>query len=378
MQLLWRKATMTARARNPPNQKKLRSTPLARRRLESQLLDLSADPETWTSEHLRRAYEIVAALRPPETTKQIVLDSVRAADRAIKTALGRDLALAHRSALADFTNNCRSIANCTKRTRLRAEIGSELDEAARSTLVRRPVDLGSVQDFFCSSRKVVERRPENKVASAIFKHLIASKGDITHGKDLPLEDMAPKMAVDYEAHPAKVRLACENALQMLVDERPERLTAHEVFASLHATSHSFASAQDLGAEPPIIDCYLAEIDRIWTENNLDLGRGSHPLRKDYCSPFHEFAERVLLDQRDPGSRIFRPSTEADLPDQRDPRSRVFSPFTKAELRSAWAWYNKIPKTAPRGDISATPFGGTWVITEHVLKSYLERSSKKST
>jgi hypothetical protein len=369
---------MAAPEKKAPNQKKLRSTPLARRGLkgqlldlEGQLLDLAADPETRPSEHLRRAYEIVAERKPPETAKQIVLDSVRAADRAVKAALKRDLGLARRSTLADFTANCKGIANCTKR--LRKEIVTDLDVAARSAFAGRPVDLEGVQDFLCSCKNIVESRPDDTVASAIYRHLVASKGDITHGEDLPLDGRTPtitveailpevrldgprmpKIAVDYEALPSKVRVACENALQTLVDQL-ESLTAHDVFASLQATSPD----EDIQDEPPIIDSYLAEIDRIWTENGLDVGRGYNALQRDYLSPFHEFAERVLLSQRDPGSR-------------------VFNPFTDVEMSSAWAEYHSIPDTCPRDDISAAPFRGTRVITEHVLRSYLERSSKKST
>ena len=346
-----------APAKKAPNQKKLWSTPLARRELEGQLLDLAADPKTWRSEHLRRAYEIVAKHKPAETARQIVVDSVRAADLAIKTALRRDLALARGSALADFTANSKRIANCTKR--LRKEIGTALDEAARSAFVGGPIDLESVQDFLCSCRKVVQRRPEDKVASAIYRDLVASKGDFTHGEDLPLEERMPKIAVDYEALPPAARLACEDALRMLVDEKLQHLTAHDIFASLHATSLPLISTEGLDDEPQIIDSYLTEIERIWNENGLDVGRGYNALRNDYLSPFHGFAERVLLDLRDPGSRIF-------------------SPFTDAEMKSAWAEYHKIPDTCPRDDISAAPFKGTRVITEHVLKSYLERSSKKST
>ncbi len=365
---------MAAPVTKAPNQKKLRSTPLARRRLEAQLLDL-ADPESWPSPHLRRAYEIVAKCKPAEIAKQIVLDSVRAADRAMKAALNRDLASGRRSALADFVQNCRTIANCTKPTRLRKEIRTDLNSVARSTLVAGPVDVESVQEFLCSCRNIVELRLEDEDASTIHRHLVASKGDVTHGEDLPLDvrtptitvltippqvrltgRRTPKIATDYEALPPQARLACENALQVSTDERLICLTAHDVFASLYTTSHSFASAQDLEAEPQIIGIYLGQIEQIWTENGLEFGRGYNELQKNYLSPFHEFSERILLDRRDPGSRIF-------------------SPLSEDEMRSARQHYYTIPLSS-RDNISAAPFAGNRVITEHVLRSYLERSSKK--
>src|SRR6478672_8242391 len=101
---------------------KINQTPLARRVLNDQLSDLKEDPEKWQSVHLRRAFEIVAKRVPRGTAKEMVLESVRAADRAVKKASERDLKSARQSALTDFNANCRTIANCTKPTRLRKEI----------------------------------------------------------------------------------------------------------------------------------------------------------------------------------------------------------------------------------------------------------------
>jgi hypothetical protein len=362
----------TAPATKAPNQKKLRSTPLARQRLEVQLLNLAADPTTWPSNYLRRAFEIVAKYKPPEIARQIVLDAVRAADRAVKAASGRDLALARGSALADLTQCCKRVAKCTKPTRLRKQIRTDVDEAARSILVANPVDSESIQIFLCRLREIVEGRPEDPVASAIYRDLVASRAYLTHREDLRLDGRGPtitvdgippdvvlagrrppKIAADYEAIRPEIRLACEAALREVVDEKQERLTAHDIFASLHAKLDAVSAAPGSRNAPRIINSYLTGVERIWTKHGLPVGRGYSSLDDDYISPFHEFAERVLLNQRDPGSRIF-------------------SPFTEGEIDSARAQYDKMPHTA-RDDISDKPFGGSWAITQHVLRGYLERS-----
>jgi hypothetical protein len=337
---------------------KLNLTPLARRRPRDQLLDLSEDPEKWQSDHLRRAFEIIAKRKSRETAKQIVLESVRAADCAVKKASERCLKSSRQSALTDFDENCRAIANCTKPTRLRSEIRTRLDEAARSAFVGNGIDLEVIQNFFCLSKKIVECWPENKDARAIFKHLVTIKGDITHRAEFPLEGRVPKIALDYEALPTQARLTCEHTLHLLIAEKSENLTAHDIFASFYAASHSLVLTQNLQDEPGILDIYLAEIERIWTDKGLRVGRGNHHANADYMSPFQEFAERALLVQRDPGSRIF-------------------TPFTEHELKSARELYHRIPPTS-RANISAAPFMGTWVITDRLLRSYFERSSKKST
>lgn len=337
---------------------KINLTPLARRKLKDQLLNLSDAPAKWESEHLRRSFEIVAKRMPQETAIEMILESTRAAVRAVKKASERDLKSSRQSALTDFRSNCRPIANCAKPTRLRTEIRTKLDEAARSAFVGNATDLESIQHFFYTSKEIVECWPEDKNARTILKHLVTVKSDITHNAEFPLWHRMPKIALDYEGLPADARLACEQALQLLVAEKLRSLTAYDIFSSLYAASQSLILTQNLHDEPAILDAYLQEIEQIWTERDLRVGRGNDPANADYMSPFQEFAERVLLVQRDPGSRIF-------------------TPYTVHELKSARKLYRRIPYTS-RDNISAAPFMGSKVITDRLLRTYLASSSKKST
>jgi hypothetical protein len=367
---------MVALEKKAPNQKELRSTPLARRSLRGRLLDLDIDPANWESPHLRGAYKMALISKLPETAKRLVVDVVEAADRAVKAARARDLASARRQALADLTKNCKGIANCTKPRRLNAAVRRSLDEAARSLFVEGPVDLESIQEFLSRARTIVEGWPQDQVAAAIFRHLVATKGDITHGEDLPLDartpiivahcalqkvrllcGRTPKIAADYEALDCELRLACEGALRQLVDAKQRRLTAHDIFSTLHVTLEARNSIEEPGDNPPIIDTYLEDAVQSWTRDGST--RGLYAGRNGYLSPFNEFAERILLDARDPASRIF-------------------DPITEDEKHHAWAAYHEIPADYSKADISAMPFAGIRVVTEYVLRSHLKRSSKKST
>jgi hypothetical protein len=364
---------------------KLNPTPLARRHLKdqprqlrNQLLGLSDDPKTWQSDHLRRAFEIVAKHRSTEIAKRIVLESVSAAGAAVKEASFRSLESSRQSALTDFNANCRIIGNCTKSTRLRKEVRVELDKAARSVFVQKAcnaepiehaIDLEHVQSFFYLFKGIVERWQEDKNAQAIFKHIVSIKRDRTHEAEFPLQnrsdivhnaafsvrERAPKIALDYEALATNARLACERSLRLVIAEKSENLTAHDIFASLNAASKSVILTQNLQEKPAILDIYLAAIGRIWTDEGLGLGRGNYRANTAYMSPFHEFAERVLMFEWDPASRFF-------------------TPLTSNELKSAKKAYDGIPR-ALRSNISAAPFKGTRVITDHLLRSHLKRSKK---
>ena len=343
---------------------KIRSTPLARRNLDSQLATLKGDPDGWQSEHLRRAFQIVEKRVGRQPAREIVIEAVRAAARAVKEAFRRGLKEAQQSALTDFNKNCRAIANRTK-LRLRKEVRMQLDQAAGSAFATGVADLDTVQLFFCRCKNIVKGWPKDKPACAIFKHLVTVKDDRTHG-DAPLEE-APlentiKIALDYEALPTKARSGCESGLAQLISEKADRLTAHDVFECLHCASEPFMITTSLEAQPDIIHHYLAELDALWTSHGLEFGRGNHPEDGTYSSPFQEFGERVLLEQR-------------------DPRSRLFNPISDPEKAVAWASYHKIPKDffISREDISAASFSGYELITDWTLRTYLNSRSafKKS-
>jgi hypothetical protein len=236
--------------------KKIAPTPFARRNLDNQLASLKGDPKDWRSDHLRCAFDIVAKRTDCEAAKKIVIQAVRAADRAVKEAARGGLGAARKSALNDFSANCRALVGLTN-PRLLKEIRVALDETARTQLLPEPIDLETMQAFFSACRDVAERWPENEKAHSILRHLVATKKDVTHGADLPLEYRIPKIALDYEALPAAARRGCESALARVISEKAERLTAQEIFESLRCASHAFGITAALETQPNIIEQYLA-------------------------------------------------------------------------------------------------------------------------
>ncbi|MEY9189159.1 hypothetical protein [Bradyrhizobium ottawaense] len=353
--------------------KKISATPFARRNLDKEIADLrDKNPADWGSAHLRRAHEIAKKRLGPEKAKEIVIQAVRVAHRSLKQAYREQLGEARRSALADFGKNCEAIANFTTPKRLGKPIRIALDELARTAFADGIVDLETVQEFFRGCKTTLKAFGESETASKIFKHLVTHKNDRTHGDIPPDEvrvewesngkDRTPKIALDYEVLPAIARKASEGALARIISEKFADLTAHDVFECLRRTSEPFATTTALKEQPNVLKQYLADLDALWTNHGLEIGRGNHPEDGSYSSPFHEFAERVLLALR-------------------DPRSRLFDPITDEESAAARAAYYKIPADfhISRDDISAMPFAGDQLITDWTLRTYLDSRpvSKKS-
>jgi len=152
--------------------KKIPATPFARRNLDKEIAVLrDKSPADWGSAHLRRAHEIVEKRLGPEKAKEIVIQAVRVAHRALKQAYREQLGEARRSALADLSANCKAIANATK-PRLKKEIREKLDYAARSAFGDGVADLETVQLFFCKCRKIVEKFPEVKGAASLRSRML--------------------------------------------------------------------------------------------------------------------------------------------------------------------------------------------------------------
>ncbi|UQD98208.1 hypothetical protein [Bradyrhizobium japonicum] len=351
--------------------KKIPATPFARRNLDKKIADLrDKTPADWGSAHLRRAHEIVEQQVGQEKAKEIVIEAVRAAHRALKQAYQEQLGEARRPALADLSANCRAIANTTK-PRLKKEIREKLDYAARSAFGDGVADLETVQLFFCECRKIVEEFPEVRAAALIFKHLVTDKDDLTHGKislEMPPMEINgrpkgrwphhPKIALDYEAIPAAARSTCEAMLTRLISERRKSLTAHDVFECIRRASSALVATATLKSQPKALYEYLADLDAFLRNYELELGRGNHPEDTSYRSPLHEFAERVLLEQRDPGSRLFDP-----VPAQGETAAKI----------ALW----EIARTT--GEIPNLPSPELWLIGDRTFRTYLERRStfKKS-
>jgi hypothetical protein len=326
------------------------SSPLSRRSLDSYLAEL--DRNNWPP-LLLRALDIAKKHLDLVTAEAVVRQSIAAAHRCLQNASARSLQNSRSSALRDLLNNCSTIANCTKTTRLEKEIRLLLN-AAFVAAFSSGANLETVQDFFVRSKAIVERFPNNAKAISIRKHLVATKSDITHGK-IHLGGQTPKIAADYEAIPSRYRNEFETAIQEEID-RGRSLTAHDVFALL-AKVLSSASLKKLGDQADLLEKYVVEIAEIWRAAGLRVGRGNSPSDPQYKGPFQHFAELILLDQRQRASRLYRP-------------------FNEDELAVAGNTHRRLPKDWKEKS-SAAPFVGAPLITDRLLKRCLEAISKES-
>jgi hypothetical protein len=293
---------------------------------------LRIDPEAWP-EHLRHAFQIVNE-RAPQIAEQIVIDAMGAGHRAVRRAYEAQLREARSSALAAFSKNCKSLSNATKPKRLLKAVRMQLDEVARSAFACGCADLETVQRFFAED--------------AILQ--LFSKDERTKGCN---------HALIYEACSPTLRLECESALAKLFSEKAEPITAHDVFASLHGASLRCTEMARSERIDDLLQEYLAELDEIWASHALKVGRGNHPADLKYRGPFPEFAERVLLSQRNPWSNLFEPVLDSESKAARDN-------------------YRKQPKDI-RKEMSAKPFREGCLITDRILRGYLDQqaTSKKS-
>jgi hypothetical protein len=313
--------------------KKIPATPFARLSLDGQQSYLRRiEPDAWPK-HLRHAFQI-ANERAPRGAKQIVIDAVGAGHRAVRKAYDAQLREERSSALATFSKNCKTLSNATKPKRLLKAAKMQLDEAARSAFACGFADLETVQRFF---------------AEDAIQQLFS--------KDESTEEF--NNALIYEASSPALRLECESALAQLIPGKAKPITAHDVFASLHGASLRCTElARSERVDDPLQE-YLAELDEIWAAHELKVGRGNHPADSKYRGPFPEFAERVLLSQRHPGSSLFEPLSEE-------------------ESATVWKKYWELPREWQK-ETSSKPFRDATLITDRILRGYLDRRhlSKKS-
>jgi hypothetical protein len=313
--------------------KEIPATPFARLSLSHQQSHLlKIEPEAWP-EHLRHAFQIVNE-RAPQVAEQIVIDAVGAAHRAVRRAYEAQLRKGRSSVLAAFSKNCKTLSNATKPKRLLKAVQVQLDEAARSAFACGFADLETVQQFFA----------EDAIQQLFSKD--ESTKECNH-------------ALIYEASPPMLRLECESALSQLISEKAKPITAHDVFASLHGASLRCTEMARSERIDDLLQEYLTELDEIWTSYQLKVGRGNHPADSKYRGPFPEFAERVLLSQRHPGSNLFEPPSEQ-------------------ESATVWKKYWELPLEWQK-ETSSKPFRDASLITDRILRGYLDRrrSSKKS-
>jgi hypothetical protein len=303
--------------------KKIPITPFARSGLgDQQSYLLWIDPEAWP-EHLQHAFQIVNE-RAPQVAEQIVIDAVGAAYRAVRKSFESQLKEARASALAAFSKNCKEISNAMKPRRMLKAVRMKFDVAARSAFVCGFADLETVERFFSECE-------------------IARKRGIT---------------LSYEACPSQFRLECESALTRLISEKAKSISAHDVFAVLHEVSLLCAEKARSEREQNLLQEYLGELDAIWASYGLKVGRGNHHADSEYRGPFPEFAERVLLSQRNPGSNFFEPLSEQE---------------SETVRRMYWAMHPDWQKAT-----TARPFRDAGLITDRTLRNYLDlRDSKKS-
>lgn len=317
----------------PKSMKEIPATPFARLSLSAQQSYLLRTELAAWPEHLRHAFQIVNE-RAPQVAKQIVIDAVGAAHRAVKNAYEAQLRKERSSALAAFNKNCKTLSNATKPKRLLKAVQMQINEAARSAFACGFADLEAVQRFFT----------ENAIQQLFSKD--ESTKQCNH-------------ALLYETSPPRLRLECENALTQLISEEAKPLTAHDVFASLYGASLRCTEVPRSERIDDLLQEYLAELDKIWTSCELKVGRGNHPDDSTYRGPFPEFAERVLLSQRHPGSNLFKPPSEQE----------------SATVRKN---YWDLPLEWQK-ETSSRPFRDASLITDRILRAYLDccRSSKKS-
>jgi hypothetical protein len=304
--------------------KSIPATPFARLSLkDQQSYLLNVEPTAWP-EHVQEAYQIVLRRRP-QVAKQMTIDAVAAAHRIVRKAYEAQLRDERSSTLATFCKACKELSNATKPNRLLKAVRTKIDEAARTIFAGGVADLETIQRFL-------------------------RECDVAGKRNL---------ALDYEASAAHFSLECESALERLILEEAQSITAHEIFATLYEASLRCTATKSAQGETDLLQEYLAELDGIWTNHGIRVGRGNHDDDAKYIGPFPEFAERVLLSQRRPGSNLFEP-------------------VSAEELETVRRRYYEMSPEGQRAS-SARPFHDVGLITDRILRGYLDQRavSKKS-
>ncbi len=323
--------------------RRVKTVPLARRNLDAYVMRLNySEPQAWPK-FLYRAWAIVAEeLEKPDIARETVIDAVVAAHRCAVAFSNRTLANERNRVRNEISSAALKILKPIER---RAPIRRALDEVARREFDKSHVDLDVIASFFNGCADVVRVH-----ASPDAERIMRALGGPVDPIEMPEDGLEPRTLnlINYfEAmHPAD-RGAVEAGLRKHISYPSAGLTALDVFSTIARalTLAVITEPQEDGGD--LLTAYVADVEKVWRRAGFRPSRVRNASKSEYRGPYHRFLELVLIDQLDPGSRLF-------------------DPFSEKELELAGKFHASLPEEL-REDTAIVP-EYEWLISEHYLRT----------
>lgn len=289
--------------------RRIEVVPFARRNLDAYLKQLNeSEPEAWPK-FLSRAWTIIAKdLGEPHVAKTTVVAAVTAAHTCAADFFKRTLANERNRTRREFLA---AVSKLQKPIERRAPIRRALDEVAQREFRDGHADLEVMSNFFNGCADVARGFPRVPDAQRMMRALGEPTNEI-ETTDESTEPPTRNILNQYEAmHPAE-RGVVEESLQKLIKDRSASFSTLDVLSTVaHSlTISTIIEMREYSGD--LLRAYLARVADIWRQSRLRPIRRRKHERPDYKSDFHRFLELVLIDQLDPGSRLFDPLDEKEL------------------------------------------------------------------
>ena len=332
-----------------------RAIPLARRRLNTFVLDLKSKPTDEWPPHLRLAWNILNSGSELALSEQAVLSliikSVSAAHKCAQAINEKSADIAEFQTRIKLHDTLRRIAKCTKRAP--AGLRRRLDEQVAPLRRESAIDLEVIDAIFDIAVAAFREFPKAEPSRTALREMCGMPPD---------HDRVVVIKSEYAAVGEAYQRKAEDAIATLAKSASHKASAADVFNALASALRFDRTAHPNAQIPPLIVEYVAELATFWRQAGLRPTRATRVGDPTYRSKFHRFVDLVLTAMTEPSAQRHL----INLDDLNDTR------------REIWLVHSRLPEEARR-IVSPAPRRAdvNWLISEDHVKKALRIRVKKT-
>jgi hypothetical protein len=275
--------------------RRARAVHLARRRLNSFVLDLKSKPTVEWPPHLRLAWNTLhseSELALPEAAAlSLIIKCVSAAHKCGQTINQRSGDIAEFQNRTKLHDTLRRIAKCAKRAP--ARLRRRLDEQVVPLTRESTIDLEVIDAIFDAAVAAWWEFPTVEASRTALREMCGMPPD--HDRVVVIKSLYAAVGEAYQRE-------AEGAIAALAKSPNHKLSASDVF---NALASALCSEQDTRPNAQIYDLiveYVGEIATFWRQAGLRPSRATRLEDPTYTSNFHRFADLVLTAMAEPWVR----------------------------------------------------------------------------
>ena len=272
-----------------------RAIPLARRRLNSFVLDLKSKPTDEWPPHLRRAWNILHSESElalfEEAALSLIIKSVSAAHKCAQAINQRSAEIAEFQTCTKLHDTLRRIAKCAKRAP--ARLRRLLDEQVVPLIREGTIDLEVIGAIFDAAVAAFREFPKVEASRTALREMCGMPPD--HVRVVVIKS-------EYAAAGEAYQRQAEGAIAALAKSSNHKLSASDVFNALASPLGSDQGTRPNAQIYDLIVEYVAEIATFWRQAGLRPSRATRLEDPTYRSNFHRFADLVLTAMTEPWVR----------------------------------------------------------------------------